>query len=104
MENIYIKLSGAFSEVWDEHPEDSVPVSGILQLMRPWLEMLFKFFPAERIMFGSDWPVCNVRGPGHRAWATWRAVVAQSLDENQLCDDDKAWIWWKTAKNAYRLE
>lgn len=105
MDNVYMKLSGAFSELGNQDPEKPWPVSVIVRKLKPWLDILLKCFPADRVMFGSDWPVCNIGGPGDRlSWATWRAVVSQALDEYRLSDEDKGWIWWQTAQKAYRLE
>jgi L-rhamnono-1,4-lactonase len=56
-------------------------------------------------MFGSDWPVCNVRGPGDaKAWKHWRAVVEALLKEQGLSDQEKDRIWYGTAEEAYKLE
>ena len=30
--------------------------------LRPYLDIVFEAFGPERIMFGSDWPVCTVAG------------------------------------------
>ena len=98
-----MKLSGAFSElssdrVPTESPED------LVDRMWPWLDYLFDCFPATRIMFGSDWPVCNVRGPAAEdSWTVWRAVVETALNRRGLTEDDKQMIWSGTALSAYRI-
>ncbi len=52
--NIYCKVSGMVTEAdwsqWQYH--DFIP----------YLDTIFKYFGNERIMFGSDWPVCLVAG------------------------------------------
>jgi L-fuconolactonase len=51
-ENIYCKLSGMVTEAdwmnWDYKD------------FEPYLDIAFNVFGAERLMFGSDWPVCNL--------------------------------------------
>lgn len=56
-------------------------------------------------MFGSDWPVCNVRGPGdQKSWNLWRAVVELALDRYKLSDEARDRIWYGTAVEAYHLD
>ena len=74
---------------------------------RPWIEHILKCFGPRRVMFGSDWPVCNISGPlDEKSWVAWKDVVKTSLGdpEHRLSDDDRTWIWHKTAMNAYRLK
>lgn len=50
--NVYCKLSGMVTEArWKQwRPED----------FRPYLDSVFDAFGPERLMIGSDWPVCTV--------------------------------------------
>jgi len=52
--NIWCKLSGMVTEarwsVWQ--PED----------FRPYLDVVFDAFGPDRLMIGSDWPVCTLSG------------------------------------------
>ena len=52
--NVYCKLSGLVTEAdWNRwKPED----------MRPYLDVAFERFGANRLMIGSDWPVCTLAG------------------------------------------
>jgi L-fuconolactonase len=51
-ENVYCKVSGMVTEAdWDTwKPND----------FYPYLDVLVKAFGINRLMYGSDWPVCNV--------------------------------------------
>jgi len=53
-ENVYCKVSGMITEAdyksWTE------------EQLKPYLDLVFNAFGTERIMFGSDWPVCLVAG------------------------------------------
>ncbi|KAJ9646503.1 L-rhamnono-gamma-lactonase [Coniosporium tulheliwenetii] len=105
MHNVYMKLSGGFSEMEDQNPSHPMPITKVVTKMRPWLSHLFTHFPHSRILFGSDWPVCNVRGPGDElSWKHWRGVVEQILEEYNLSEREKNRIWYGTAVEAYRLD
>lgn len=65
--------------------------------LRPYVDHILAVFGADRIMWGSDWPVCLLRasyGDWHRA--------ALELTEH-LSDADKAQIFGGTAARFYRL-
>lgn len=53
-ENVYCKISGMVTEAdfinWKN--ED----------FTPYLDVVFEAFGAKRVLYGSDWPVCNVAG------------------------------------------
>lgn len=61
-------------------------------------------------MYGSDWPVCNVGlggsgndgGQGH--WREWLDVVESLLDEVGVGEEEREWVWWKTAVEAYGVK
>ena len=73
--NVFAKLSGLVTEAdW----RGWTPVS-----LRPYVDAAFDAFGADRLMIGSDWPVCTVagtyarcdecRGRGARGENGWRA-------------------------------
>lgn len=98
----YMKLSGLFSELppilSDAH------IGDLVEHMLPWLNVVFDTFKPHRIMFGSDWPVCNLGGGGDGSWAKWKAVVECILDKRGLTDDERMDIWGGTAARAYGLD
>lgn len=98
----YMKLSGLFSELpsrlSDAHIDD------LVEHMLPWLNVVFDSFKPHRIMFGSDWPVCNLGGGGDGSWAKWKAVVECVLDKRKVTDDDRTAVWGGTAARAYGLD
>jgi L-fuconolactonase len=50
--NVYAKLSGLVTEAdWTHWTADQI---------RPYLDVALECFGAERLMIGSDWPVCTV--------------------------------------------
>jgi L-fuconolactonase len=52
--NVYCKVSGMVTEAsWDSwHPSD----------FTPYLDVVFESFGVDKIMIGSDWPVCLLAG------------------------------------------
>lgn len=110
MPNVYMKLSGAFSELGaaaDQHSSSSLTadVKTIAQHLRPWTDYVFEQFGPERIMFGSDWPVCNVKGPdGESSWSLWRRVVEEICEGLGLSSQQRDSIWLGTVTKAYDLD
>lgn len=52
--NVFCKLSGMVNEAkWNEWKEDD---------FKQYLDVVTESFGAERIMIGSDWPVCTLSG------------------------------------------
>lgn len=100
--NIYMKLSGALNEFTSTTP-DSTDV--IVATLKPFAQFIFSTFP-RRVMFGSDWPVCNVGGPKGEDgnWSFWRDVVEGLLKEEGFEEEDKEWVWWRAGGEAYGLE
>jgi L-rhamnono-1,4-lactonase len=106
---VYMKLSGAFNEFAPEPTPATVPA--LLELLKPYFDRVYEVFGSERIMFGSDWPVCNVGGPRRQIdeegkqsnWGLWRDVVEAWMDERKLDENIKEDIWWRTGAEAYRI-
>lgn len=55
--NVYAKLSGQF-----DNPTWTVAD------VKPYVDFVFEHFGADRIMFGSDWPVCILGGSYASVW------------------------------------
>lgn len=53
-DNVYCKVSGMVTEAaWGAWTQDD---------FKPYLDIVFDCFGVERLMFGSDWPVCTLAG------------------------------------------
>lgn len=57
------------------------------------------------VMFGSDWPVCNVGGPkGEEGnWGFWMEVVEGVLWERAMSESDVEGVWWRVGERAYGI-
>jgi L-fuconolactonase len=89
-ENVYCKISGMVTEAdYKQWTEDQ---------LKPYLEIVLEAFGPRRLMFGSDWPVCLVAC----SYVRWHEIVSRFT--SQLSENDRAWIFGKTAIKAYGLE
>ncbi len=88
-ENVYCKVSGMITEAdynaWT--PEQ----------IHPYLHHVLEIFGSERVMFGSDWPVCLVAGN----YGQVKAVVTDFI--SGLSVMDKSMIMGENAQSFYRL-
>jgi L-fuconolactonase len=65
--------------------------------LAPYVDHILAVFGAERVMWGSDWPVCRLRGE----YADWRGAALDLAAG--LSDADKAMVFGGTAQHFYRL-
>ena len=88
-ENVVVKVSGLFTEAdWKNWKKED---------FWPYLEHITKSFTPNRMMFGSDWPVCLLA-----------ATYKQSIDlvedfTSKFSDSEKNAFWAGTANKAYGL-
>lgn len=66
--------------------------------IRPYLEHALEHFGADRLMFGSDWPVSALAG----GYATWWGTVSELVAA--LSTDERSAILGGTARAVYNLE
>ncbi len=88
--HVFAKLSGMITEA--DHAGWQV------QDLRPFVQHVYQAFGADRLMFGSDWPVCLLAG-------TWKEVLAaftQALGALPVPTREK--LLGGTASAFYRLE
>ncbi|MCL5996141.1 MAG: amidohydrolase family protein [Chloroflexi bacterium] len=65
--------------------------------LKPYIDFVIEKFGADRLMFGSDWPVCTLAGDYARVWAeTNTALAGQSQGEIDA-------ILGGTAQRVYRV-
>lgn len=101
----YIKLSGCFSELSTTLPgSPPIAVEDIVEHLISWTDVIFDAFGVEYVMFGSDWPVCNVNAGGNRAaWNQWVEVVEGILKRRRLNHSQKKLVWGGNALTAYSI-
>jgi L-fuconolactonase len=89
-ENVMCKISGMVTEAdWNNWKSDD---------LKPYLDVIFENFTAKNLMFGSDWPVCNLA-------ADYTKVVGIVEDYiKPLSIQDQNQIWYKNAESFYNLD
>jgi len=87
--NTYCKLSGMVTEAdWDSWTVDD---------LRPYAQVVLDAFGPDRVMFGSDWPVCLLAAP----YADVAAAAHELTDH--LSPAEQADVFGGAAARAYRL-
>jgi predicted TIM-barrel fold metal-dependent hydrolase len=88
--NVACKVSGivAYGDPADWKTED----------LRPFVEHVVESFGWERVMFGSDWPVCNLTASYTRWVETLLALTRFAGETNQ------GKLFWENAICIYRLQ
>lgn len=65
--------------------------------LRPYVQHVLKIFPPDRLIFGSDWPVCRLAG-------NWKQVLAAFTQAcGPIPQEDRNKILGDTAVSYYRL-
>jgi L-fuconolactonase len=87
--NVYCKLSGMVTEAdWSRWTAAD---------LRPYVQMALASFGPDRLMFGSDWPVCELA-------ATYEQVYNALLEAlGPVSESERAAIFGGTAARFYRL-
>lgn len=65
--------------------------------LRPYLDAAFEAFGTDRLLFGSDWPVCLVAA----SYEQWVGVLQEYLSE--FSDTEKANFWGGNAARFYGI-
>jgi L-fuconolactonase len=87
--NVYCKLSGLFTEAnWKNWSPGE---------FYPYLDVVFEAFGADRLMFGSDWPVMLLSG----IYVQWKSLIEKYMES--FTDDDKEKIFGLNAIQFYNL-
>ncbi|MEM9754739.1 MAG: amidohydrolase family protein [Pseudomonadota bacterium] len=68
-----------------------------LEKLRPYAAHILNVFGPDRVMWGSDWPVCRLEAE----YSDWR-TAAEALTEH-LSPSDRAHVFGGTAARFYRL-
>jgi len=88
--NVWCKLSGLVTEAnWaDWSGED----------LKPFVDTVVDYFGPQRMMFGSDWPVCLLAASYDRVLEAFQWLLAE------LSDEDRERIFSKNATEFYRIQ
>lgn len=87
--HIHVKLSGMITE--------ANPAKWSAEDLRPYVQHMLGLFGPDRLMFGSDWPVCLLAG----SWKEVLAAFTQALGAQSMELREK--ILGETAQRFYKL-
>lgn len=90
LDNVQAKISGVLAYC--------APGTADLATIRPYVDHVIGAFGPDRCLWGSDWPVVNVRGADLPGWiAMFREIQAG------LSEDEAAAIGHRSAERVYRV-
>ncbi|MEM6800783.1 MAG: amidohydrolase family protein [Bacteroidota bacterium] len=89
-ENLYCKISGMVTEAdWKKWKYED---------FLPFLDVVVESFGIDRIMFGSDWPVCLL---GSEGYTEMKAIIDRYFEA--YSEEDKAKVYGGNAVKFYSL-
>lgn len=88
-DHVHCKLSGLLTEGAQDTPDDA---------FLPYIGALLEMFGAQRLVWGSDWPVVNLAGGYDR----WRGVTLHGLE--RLDERDRTAILGGNATRLYKID
>lgn len=91
--NVACKVSGMVTR-YEPKPLPDVP---LLSSFKPYLDVIFDAFGPERLLIGSDWPVCTQAA----GYARTMGIVTAYVE--QLSPSDQAAVLGETAKQVYKI-
>ncbi len=89
-ENVTCKFSGVVTEVRDDRWS--------VDTLRPYWDVAWEAFGAERLMYGSDWPVCLLKSE----YGRWVQAVQQLSADLSRAEQEN--FWGANAARAYNLK
>lgn len=88
--NVWCKLSGLVTEAsW---------TSWRVEDLIPYVDKALEYFGPQRMMFGSDWPVCLLAASYEQVLEVFQTLLAE------LSEDERDLIFGKNASQFYRIE
>ncbi|MFN8224786.1 MAG: amidohydrolase family protein [Gaiellales bacterium] len=88
--NVVAKLSGLF-------PSRGDMSAWTAETIRPFVFFALEVFGADRLMWGSDWPISDLAGGYRKAWDELSLLLGE------LSPRERDSILWRTAARVYRI-
>jgi L-fuconolactonase len=91
--NVFCKLSGLVTESAVDQDADA---------LQPYVTHLLQVFGAQRLMWGSDWPVVNIAAnPRYASYDAWLQLTNELLPATTVSEREH--IFAQTAQRFYRF-
>jgi len=88
-ENVMCKVSGLATQ--------TASSDWTFDQLKPFLDAVLEAFGPNRLMFGSDWPVCLLA----TTYARWHEMIFRWSET--LNSEERSWLFGKSAIKAYRI-
>lgn len=85
---IYCKISGLIERAGVEWTVES---------LKPWVAGLLDSFGADRLIFGSNWPIVNLMG----SYSLWYETLCQVFQGLGVAENEQAMIFHRNAQKVY---
>lgn len=93
--NVSCKISGLVTELSTSHDGRQSDDVGKL---RPFIQVALDAFGIDRVMYGGDWPVCEVAST---TWQSWLEILSEIV--KHWSEDDKEKLFVTNATRIYKL-
>ncbi|KAG2230907.1 hypothetical protein INT48_000019 [Thamnidium elegans] len=94
-QNVCCKISGLVNEL-SGHDDDELSVA---QQLKPFIQVALETFGIDRIMYGGDWPVCEIVST---SWQSWLQILCEIV--KNWSEDDKEKLFVTNATRIYKLD
>lgn len=88
-DNVHCKISGIVTRASEKWTKEE---------LKPYINHLVSAFGYDRVMYGSDWPVCTLAAE----YATWLDALLWAVQD--ASDEEKRKLLYDTAKQFYRID
>jgi L-rhamnono-1,4-lactonase len=110
--NTILKISGGFSEIQElpkygsvDDAERAKKLQAASSHIGSFVDVAIDLFGLDRVIFGSDWPVCNMGGGGNEvAWNDWLYVIREWVKRRGLSPADQKAFFAENALRAYNIK
>ncbi|CEP07757.1 hypothetical protein [Parasitella parasitica] len=97
MDNVYCKVSGLLTEF---KADDHKTQSQVEQLLKPFIQVAKDAFGIDRIMFGGDWPICEL-SKHNLKWQQWLEIICNIV--SNWTEEEKDKLFVRNATHFYKL-
>lgn len=92
--NVSCKISGLVTELTSHNDERS----DVVKQLRPFIQVARDTFGIDRVMYGGDWPVCEI---ANTSWQSWLEILSEIVKD--WSEDDKEKLFVTNATHIYKL-
>ncbi|RPB05107.1 hypothetical protein L873DRAFT_944999 [Choiromyces venosus 120613-1] len=112
--SIVMKVSGIFAELPHDESFSALSPSqkedAVIAHITPWISEVLSIFGPDRVIWGSDWPVCTAGfdkiypSEEFSAWETWRGLATKVMQKLGQDEDAMEKLFWRNILGVYKLD